>query len=404
MSPVVVAAARLVAAFAAQAGLEEEDAARRLWGVCTYGGIGFIPKDEWVDLIDSRLLALLKFYKFGRIEGRLILAQALPQVNTYARMLGRAELSSQLAQALLSTQIKPRRWNSGEGEKVAAVRKRAGLVLPGKPWLHRVWRIFLLDLPLSIAASQYSAASDVCYLLLVIDLGSQLPLACWASASQPTIREVKLALFQSVWHPGALDWPLRGIPEILQVPASLVSTDSNQLHEAAWWLVARVQIVDDATQDKILARLSETTAIVQDLFFVGLDEIRQIANSRLMTVKDVQDAVTTWLRKSEKCFAAHRPGLQDTARKQGFALPAFDSPAAGLLLPVGETGVMTLRDGVLADDKFFTAPDFHSAPQQTLHYRAYPYRYDGARPDERMDEAIFLVHPDGALQYLVRQS
>lgn len=68
--------------------LDHKEAAHRLYEVRTYGGIGFLPKMTWPTFIDARLLALLKLYKFGRIDGRLNLHQALSQVNHYAALLG----------------------------------------------------------------------------------------------------------------------------------------------------------------------------------------------------------------------------------------------------------------------------------------------------------------------------
>lgn len=187
----LAAASALVQCFSS----DEKDGANRLYQVRTYGGIGFIPKDHWLSLIDARLLALLKFSKFVRIEGRLDTQQILQSVNHYARQLGLTPLSAQLAQALTGAMAKPKRWNIGESNRTATVRKNAGVVLPGTPWLHRVWRLFHLPLHLPIAASPFSAASETSQLLLVVDLGSQLPPGLWVSAHPPGITEVGLALF-----------------------------------------------------------------------------------------------------------------------------------------------------------------------------------------------------------------
>jgi hypothetical protein len=398
-TPAVEAAKRLVSAFAALAHLEESDAAARLYYVWTYGGIGFLPRADWPEYVDQRLLGLLELYKLARIDGRLDFGAALQQVNVYAALRKQPILSAQLSRALLSTQQKPGRWNSGESEKIATVRKRAGLVLPGVPWLHRVWRLFLFEQSLPVAASQYSQASESCYLLFVIDLGSQLPLACWVSVKRPGLREVKLALFQSIWHPGTLDWPLRGIAEILQIPTSFVAGGASELHTAAEWLQTKVQLVEEDTNENVLSNLPEAYAIIQDLVFVGLDEIRSRWPGQSMTVKDVQDAVHGWLRRSPQCFGNHRPGLQTSARKDGFASPAFNTPAAGLLLPVLE-GARTVRNRVIVEDHAYSTPGFRIDPGQVIPYRAFPYRYDGSSPDERMREAIFIEH-DSCLEYLI---
>jgi hypothetical protein len=351
---------------------DEKDGANRLYQVRTYGGIGFIPKDQWLSLIDARLLALLKFYKFVRIEGRLNVPQAVQQVNRYAHQLGLTPLSAQLAKALNGAIAKPRRWNGGESDRTATVRKNATVVLPGTPWLHRVWRLFHIPLNLPIAASSFSAASETSHLLLVVDLGSQLPPGLWVSAHPPGIPEVGLALFQSIWHPGALDWPLRGAPEVLQVPASLLTPENETLTHAAEWLQMKVQVVPDVKQATTLKKLPILQALLDNLAFVGLDEIRRGNGGQPLTVKDVQDAVLGWIRTSEAGFAHHTPGLPDrNSQQQGYAAPAFDTPAAGLLLPVVGNAV-TVRDGIMVHERQFGGAYFRSNPGHTVVYRAFP--------------------------------
>jgi hypothetical protein len=397
-------AAALVAQFAARTGLTEREASNRLYQVRTYGGIGFIPRDQWLTLIDARLLALLKFYTFIRIEGRLHMGQALRQVNHYARQLGLTPLSAQLAKALNGALRKPKRWNSGESDRIATVRKNAGVVLPGTPWLHRVWRLFHIPLNLPIAASSFSAASETSHLLLVVDLGSQLPTGVWVSAHPPRSTDVGLALFQAIWHPGALDWPLRGAPEVLQVPASMRMDDAHTLDPAAEWLQMNVQMVQDATQATTLRKLPLLQALLDDLAFVGLDAIRRGNSGQPLTVKGMQDAVLGWIRTSDQGFAHHTPGLDDpVAVMYGLTTPAFQTPAAGFLLPVSGDA-QTAKNGVLVDDRFYTSAECSFPAGQILTYRTFPYRYRGRTPDEGMPDAIYVEDQHGVLHYLVRHS
>jgi hypothetical protein len=401
-NPLALASA-LVAQFATQTGLTEREAANRLYQVRTYGGIGFIPKDQWRTLIDARLLALLTFYKFVRIEGRLNIPQVLQQVNHSAAQFGLRPLSVQLARALYGVLRKPGRWNSGESERTAKVRKNAGVVLPGTPWLHRVWRLFHIPLNLPIAASPFSAASETSHLLLAVDLGSQLPLGLWISAHAPGSAEVGLALFQSIWHPGALDWPLRGAPEMLQVPRSMLTGRDDLLEPAAQWVQMRVQVVPDTAQTTTLRKLPILQALLDNLVFVGLHEIRRRRANQTLTVKEVQDAVLGWIRTSEAGFAHHTPGLPDsTSQKHGYAAPAFDTPAAGLLLPVLGHAT-TVRDGVMVNERRYTSPYFRSEPGHTVAYRAFPYLYDGLQRDEGMQEAIYVEGHGGVVQYVTPQ-
>jgi hypothetical protein len=275
-------------------------------------------------------------------------------------------------------------------------------VLPGTPWLHRVWRLFHIPLNLPIAASSFSAASETSHLLLVVDLGSQLPPGLWVSAHPPGIPEVGLALFQSIWHPGALDWPLRGAPEVLQVPASLLTPENETLTHAAEWLHMKVQVVPDVKQATTLKKLPILQALLDNLAFVGLDEIRRGNGGQPLTVKDVQDAVLGWIRTSEAGFAHHTPGLDDPVPVMyGVTTPAFQTPAAGFLLSVsGEA--QTVNNGVLVDDRFYASADVSLAAGQLLPYRTFPYRYRGRTPDESMPDAIYVEEQHGVLHYLVR--
>jgi hypothetical protein len=394
-------AARLLQAYARRANLNEQIAASRLYDIWTYGAVGFIPRTEWLTLVDARLLALLKLYKFGRIEGRLVLGYALCVMNSYAQMLGQPAISVHLARALLALLTKPGRWNSGESEKLAAVRKRAGIVLPGVPWLHRVWRIIVLPVPLRIAESYYSPAGE-CWLIVVIDLGSQFPVGCWVCAHKPKARDAKLALFQAIWHPGAIDWPLRGIPEVIQVPASVVGSDAEEMRATAHWLLASFQIVEDTSQRPLLAKMTDTTAFLRELMMVGLNQLRRSTQQHEFTVKEVQDWVLKWLRESRTCFGTARPALSDIARIYGFAAPGFDTQAAGLLLPVVGTAV-TARNVVLVGERRYADSTFHCEPGQSIRYRQFPYIYQGPAEDEYMRDTIFVEGSNGVLHYLTRQ-
>ncbi|NJN66835.1 MAG: hypothetical protein HC884_09010 [Chloroflexaceae bacterium] len=96
-------------------------------------------------------------------------------------------------------------------------------------------------------------------------------------------------------------------------------------------------------------------ALLDNLVFAGLNEIRRKAAGRTLTVKEVQDAVGRWMRTSKQGFATHTPGLDDPVSvSYGFAAPGFDTPAAGLLLPVvGEA--TTVRDGAVG--QLFALPN-----------------------------------------------
>lgn len=197
---------------------------------------------------------------------------------------------------------------------------------------------------------------------------------------------------------------MRGAPEMLQVPASLCSDGRNTLLEhAAEWLHMKVQVVADAKQAAALKKLPSLQALLDDLVLVGLDEIRRRNAGQPLTVKEVQDAVLSWIRMSDKGFANHTLGLDDSdSRKHGYAAPAFATPAAGLLLPVIGNAI-TVRDGIMLNGRRFGGPYFRSEPGHTVVYRAFPYLYDGLTPNEGMEEALYVEDYAGVIQYVTPQ-
>jgi hypothetical protein len=187
------------------------------------------------------------------------------------------------------------------------------------------------------------------------------------------------------------------------VPASLLTPENETLAHTAEWLQMKVQVVPDAKQATTLKKLPILQALLDNLAFVGLDEIRRGNGGQPLTVKDVQDAVLGWIRTSEAGFAHHTPGLPDrNSQQQGYAAPAFDTPAAGLLLPVVGNAA-TVRDGVMVNERRFGGPYFRSEPGHTVAYRAFPYLYDGVTPNEGMQEALYVEDYTGVIQYVTPQ-
>src|SRR5215207_10149769 len=79
---------------------------------------------------------------------------------------------------------------------------------------------------------------------LVLDWGSERPLAVWVSPDRAGEVEAGLALFHAIWHPDALDWPLRGIPEHIYISQELAETVLASIRQAAAYLLASVEVQD----------------------------------------------------------------------------------------------------------------------------------------------------------------
>jgi hypothetical protein len=112
-------------------------------------------------------------------------------------------------------------WHSGESESVAQVSKRVTLNVSKVPRIHHIWQVVIVQLPIPVVDDSRRVLSERCFVLLVVDDASQLPIGLWVSAGEPSTAELGLALYQSIWHPGALDWPLHGSPENILIPRSL---------------------------------------------------------------------------------------------------------------------------------------------------------------------------------------
>ncbi len=393
---------QLARAFGVRVGLDELQARARLRALGDYGGIGLLPKRDWPDALDPRLVSYIYFLKFGPISGTLSEAVMLMLVNAYTEEIGVPAISMQIARAIFSTQVKERRWNGGVGDSMIGVRQRPSLKLSKTGLLNLIWRLIPVRLNLQIAKSADSRASGDCYAIIVLELSSQRPVGCWVSVDPFHIEQVGLALFQAVWHPGIPDWPLRGLPNIIQIPRSLVAGESVEaIERAAYRMHAKVQVVDDDTKRALLRKLAYAENLLQQLIpFDGCAFIREKANSRPLPIRYVQDRLMEWLRfgrrtdTSPGCFPNHRsPDVPLAFRKNGFTLPAHDNSAAGWLLPVVDT-TKTVRDGVRFNDRLYSGPSFRAEPGVEVKIRTFPYRYS------LMPQSIFVERNGGRLVYL----
>src|SRR5262249_14971577 len=231
---------RLVTEFAARGELSEEDARQRLRNLITYGGIGLLAEKDWKDAIDVRARECLHFFKLARVEGTVDWIVMRRQVNDYLSTFGLPSLSPQLVRAIYNYQPLPNFWHSGEGELVARVRRRATLDVAKVPRLHRVWQVISVRLRLPVVDDSRRLLSESCFVLLVVDEAAQLPVGLWVSADEPSAKELGLALYQSIWHPGALDWPLHGSPENIFIPKSLYAQELTDIERSTEFLMARI--------------------------------------------------------------------------------------------------------------------------------------------------------------------
>ena len=232
-----------------------------------------------------------------------------------------------------------------------------------------------------------AARSRTCYVLLVLDHDSSLPVGVWTSKHEPGPSEMGLALYQAIWHVGRLDWPLRGGPGLVKVPASLIAQVDNlpDVRRAAECLLVGVDTYKDE-------RRWRGEPIVQQLQGAAADAVYAYTSRPYASCQEVQDAVLAWLHQA--VFASHNPAeIPKSFWSTGYAMPGYDSPAAGWLLPRANDSIRSVRNGVMRGDMLYTNSGFSIEPGHTLSYRMFPYVYSGTQ------RGLFLEY-EGELHYL----
>lgn len=369
----------LIESFAERAHLSAREARSAVQNVMIYGPLGALPQRMWRQAFHPHVWSYLHMFKLGRLEDTIDHTRLVDRVNAYAQQLGQQPLPRQMVVGVVNHFRKPDTYNSGDGDAIAGVPLRNALKLAGVARLHERWLIVAIELDIQFIDALLHSIDGTCHVILVIDCGCQCPLGCWVSSRPPDSVEVGLALYQSIFHPGALQWPLRGLPETIAVPQDLTQNGLADLQRAATCMMAEVEVMKDPeAQLDALPRAKRMIADLKMMYKPGLLPGRRRAPKQRMTVRQLQDTLLAWLYSS--CFTEHRSDpVIYSSRQHGLALPGFDTPAAGWLLPVTGT-VRTIQDGVHDGPFRYTSPVFSSHPGEELAKREFPYLYEGMKP------------------------
>lgn len=342
----------LIADFANRVGIKQGEARACIKNVMIYGPLGIVPQREWEAAIDPRIWSYLAMFKLGRLEGTVDLDSLTRCVSSYAVSLGLQALHRQIVVGVFKHFAKPRYYNSGDGPAVAVVPLRKALKLAGVARLHEQWLLIPIELDIQLTNMGMQPIGKSCHLLLVFARGSQCPLGFCLTPAAPTRVEAGLALYQSIFHPSVLHWPLRGLPEQVVIPAELTKGGIEDLARAAQFMMAQVTIADDLKPH--LAPLVQVRQIIAELKEIYTPErmsSRQRAPKQQMTIQQTEQQIGTWLY--QRCFEKHRQEpVPRRLRQYGVALPGYDTPAAGWLLPVIDE-LLTKRDGVMLSQRFY---------------------------------------------------
>lgn len=385
----------LVSTFAVDAHLDEQEAKNYLRDFITYGVLGLLPKEQRALCIDRRLLSLLQLTKFGHIPGTVQWPHVMQVVASYCSSLAIDVPSSQLLRAIYNSVSVPSYWHGGKGHATEHVSHQGSIQIESHPRLHAIWMLIPIKLNLNtlVDGEQYKTANPL-HILLVVDQNSQLPMGCWISTSEPGLHEVCLAIYQAIWHPGTALWPIHGIPEVLQIPASLVNQPEESLNLAAHVLMTKAEKVDSIS----LSGLGSIQKLVKDFKSEARAIIGRQFPSTTNLASSLLQQLLSWLRTY--AFRYHRTAeVPLSFRQHGVAMPGHDTPAAGWLLPVINE-VIVEQGEALVSGQIYTNASLRQYISIQGSLRAYPHYYP-ERDDGIFVECTLAGIP--SLHYLVRK-
>ncbi|MEI6775927.1 MAG: hypothetical protein WCK70_03405 [Chloroflexales bacterium] len=360
-------ATTLIQAFAERSNLEEDDATARLRELITYGALGLLPRNQRMHCLDPRVRSWLRLIKYGRLDGRVPWPRLMAQLDTYRRALGLPNpISPLLARAVFNAIPRPAFWHGGQGDATVRLRQRGTLTLAGASRLHERWFIISLPVPFPLCDALSRPVGTDSHLTLVIEANGALPLAVWPSVEAPTIREICLALYQAIWHPGAENWPVKGLPEQVVVSEELLIGDRADLDRAADYLLGDVLIQprSQLVKGKIGTLLKKMTS-------TGVAEIMKQLRPDERTPSRVMRVLEPWILKTS--FLGHSPSpVWNEIARHGVVMPGHDTPAAGWLLPrIGET-VEVVQGAIPRLGRRYEGPGLQQHERMFLHSREYP--------------------------------
>jgi hypothetical protein len=390
---------RLINEFGRLAMLPPKEAADRLRNVLTSGAPGFVPRSHWYQLFDNRLLTWLRLIRFGHPERSLEWSRIYQGASLYTKEIGIVVPSSQLLKAIYNSMPKPRHWHGGKGIVLIRVHQRTPRVITDRPRLHAAWFLVWFTLKLDVIDEFGASSNSESHMLLVGDEETELPIGGWLSVNQPGSREVGLALYQAIWHPGMASWPLRGVPDVIRIPKVLLPDGNENLTRGASRLLTNIEI----TETSVLKGKKRAQKLVNSIRQQGTADVTQALGTRPVPADRALQILFEGL--AARSFPHHRqrkPPL--SIRENLVAMPGHDTPAAGWMLPIMGMAETT-EAGVCYNGREYADSNFQVTPRQQLPCRVFPRFYPteelfGTRP------GIFVevIHQGAtALHYLMAQ-
>ncbi|MBX0326578.1 hypothetical protein K2Z83_02575 [Oscillochloris sp. ZM17-4] len=405
---------RIISEFCRQGRLpNNKESSGRLYGLATYGALGLrrMTQERLRTIVPDLITHYIHFLKLGHTEGALSPRDVRERVGELCRLNDLPQFSPQVILALFNRLKKAPFWNSGVGMQTDHLHKRVSIYLPKAPLIHRAWVLVPVKIAVPVLNERTSRIEQQAHLMLVFDHDSVLPISCWPSLHLPHAQELGLAIYQALFHPGVVWWPLRGIPRSIHVPMRSLNLDDDDLgdlRQAAYWLASEIQPNPRELH-------WQKQRLVNEVCKVLPEEVRRRTGNGYVSLPELQRIALSWLYHARRQNTTPVEGgeqraeyderlsnqvsvpAEGDARRAGYAVPGFTSPAAGWLLPREGRAELTELGVVLKGNVYTSSFARLGGLTREIPYRAYPYRTS-------LPEQGIFVEIDERLVYLSRSN
>lgn len=383
----------LITSFRAKLSMTGAQGSHTLHRIITLGTVGCFSNEEVPLLFDKCQYSWLRMIEFGRIDGRIVWDRVYAQLRVDSEHWKKATPAKQVARTLFNSFATPRYWQLGKGGVTdGRLRQSPALYDAGLPQANDIWIAF--DIPIIIGKNW--RRQQRYRMICVADPEGQLIMGGWSAANNGTENDLGLALYQAIWHPGNVNWPFRGLPRRIIVTRALIGDREDDLRKAAAYLLAEIEIVDRISLEGKGRLVSAREMIRKEAI-----QLLSVGQTERMALPNLLQHTLERLRTQEYAQQRIAPVPRDL-RCFGVAMPGFDTPAAGWLLPRSPETAEAYTNGVRYQSQWYRADHQCIVPGQHLVVRVFPATYPHVEPVGRQIGIFVEVDIQGehCLHYL----
>jgi hypothetical protein len=364
----------LTTSFKSQLSLTSGQARHTLRRIVTFGVLGCFSSEEWPQLFHERQVSWLRMIEFGRVDARIVWDKVYMQLQNYSRLLQITTPAKQIARTLFYSFATPRYWSLGKGAATdGRLRQSSRLYDAGLPQANETWIAFTFPIILGKNWRRQQRYRITC----IADPNGEIVMGGWLTADNDSEQDLGLALYQAIWHPGAIQWPFRGLPRRIIVPRSLVGEREADLREAAAYLLTDIEIVDRVS-------LEGKGRLVRARDMLRKEVVRLLSQEQMgrldppVLLQHILESLRTHEYAQQRSAAVPRD-----LRCFGVAMPGFDTPAAGWLLPRSSDVAEVHSSSVRYRGQPYRIDNLDVAPGQQLVVRVFSVAYPHSEPEGR---------------------